>query len=286
MANFTSYDAILAALDAGDGQELFFSKTAPAAQVSGAFHTSWAYTGYPSAGAWVGSGGAAAATMVTCDNNTQGAIPFASPTTASGENPRILTAGAMVSTAVAGTLMLIDRIADTGALTTTSGGSCTITMPGGGWARYNDGVGVMAYMESLTGTPTVSITAQLGYTNSDATASRVSGTAVAAAGTHRVFGTSGPFISLQGTDKGIKSIESVSITTATALNVAIVVCKPLLMLPATTAQYFTERDLVIQTPKLPKLQVSADASACLQWVFFSGAATTPVTTGSISLVTG
>lgn len=285
MAALNSYDAILAALEAGQGQEVFFSKTAPIAQVAGAIHTSWAYTGYPGAGVWSGAGGAAAATMATCDSNTVGAIPLTSPTTASGQNPRIVSAGAMVNTAVGGTLMLVDRIADTGPLSTTLGNSCSITMPAGGWARYNNGVGVMAFLESLTGVPTANSNITLQYTNTDAASSRISGAAVAVAAAHRVIGTSGAFMALQGTDKGIKSIESISVTTATALNIAVVVCKPLLILPATTAYYYTERDMVIQTPKLPKLQVAADATACLQWIFFPGAATSPVLTGSLSMVT-
>jgi hypothetical protein len=89
----------------------------------------------------------------------------------------------------------------------------------------------------------------------------------------------------QGNDTGIKSIESISVTAVAALNIAVVVAKPLFMLPCVTATYYTERDMVIQTPKLPKMQVSADTTACLQWIFLPGAATTPTLTGSVSTVT-
>jgi len=287
MAGFNSYDAIINALTiSGTGQEVLFSKTAPAAQVAGAFHTSWAYTGIPTAGGWAGAGGGAAATLVTCDSATVGALSVVSPTTASGTNPYIVAAGAMPTANVVGTLMLIDRLADTGPLTTASGGTCTITMPGGGWARYTDGVGVMAFVESLTGVPTATAVVTLNYTNPAATAGRISSGATVAAGAHRAFGSSGPYLALQGTDAGIKSIESLSLTTAAALNIAVVVCKPLLMLPCVSAYYYTERDLVIQTPKLPKLQVAADKTACLQWIFFTGGTTTPTVVGSVSTVTG
>jgi len=287
MAGFSSYDAIINALSVtGSGQEVFYAKTAPAAQASGAFYTSWAYTGIPSAGGWAGAGGSTTATFVTCDSNTTGAISIVSPTTASGTNPYITTISDMPSTAVAGTMMLIDRLADTGPLTTTSGGACTITMPGGGWARYTNGVGVMAFVESLTGTPTANAVVTLSYTNTASTAGRVSSGATVAASLHRAFGSNGPFMALQGNDSGIKSIETISLTTAAALNIAVVVCKPLLMIPCVTANYFTERDCIIQTPKLPKLEVASDATACLQWVFFAGAATTPTVSGSIATVTG
>lgn len=286
MPTLTSYDAILNALAAGMGQEIFFSKTAPAAQVAGAFHTSWAYTGVPTAGAWLGAGGAAAATLVTADSNSLGALPLVSPTTASATNPAIIAAGALPSTSVLGTLMLVDRLADTGALTTTAGGTCTLTMPSGGWARNTNGIGVMAFVESLTGVPSAGTVVALNYTNTDATTGRISSGATSVAGAHRAVGSSGPFMGLQGTDRGIKSIESLSITSVTALNIAVVVCKPLLMLPCVTANYYTERDCVIQTPKLPVLGVAADKTACLQWLFFAGAATTPVITGSVATVTG
>lgn len=287
MPGFSSYDSIINAISTlGKGQEVLFSKTAPAAQVAGAFHTSWAYTGIPAAGSWAGAGGSTTATLVTCDSTTAGAIPLVSPTTASGENPYVITASVMPTTSVAGTLILVDRIADTGALTTTAGGTCTLTMPGGGWARSTSGVGVMASVESLTGTPTAGTVVTMTYTNTASVGSRVSGSATSVAGTHRVVGTSGPFINLQSGDLGIKSIESLSITTATALNIALVVYKPVLMIPCVTANYYAERDMVIQTPKLPKLDVAADKTACLQWVFLTNASTTPIIVGSVSTVTG
>jgi len=281
----TSYDSIIAALGAGAGQDVLFSKVAPAAQVAGVFHTSWAYTGIPTAGAWAGAGGSTAATMVTCDSTTVGAISIVSPTTASATNPYITGVEAMPTTSVLGTLMLVDRIADTGALTTASGGTCTITMPGGGWARYTDGIGVMAFVESLTGVPTASAVVALNYTNPAATAGRIASGATIAAAAHRAFGSSGPYLALQGADNGIKSIESISLTTAAALNIAVVVCKPLVAIPCVTAMYVTGRDLVIQTPKLPKLNVATDKTACLQWIFLANAATTPTLIGSVTTVT-
>jgi len=284
MALITSYDQILSLLDAGEGQEVFFSKQSPSIQTSGAFHTSWAHTGITAAGAWQGAGGAAAATLVSASNVTPGAIPLVSPTTVSGKNPRLLTVGAMSNTSVAGTVMLIDRIADTGALTTGAGGTCTLTMPVGGWPRHTNGVGVMAFLESLGGAPSAGTVATLSYTNTAAVAGRVSSSATTTATTHSVFGSVGAFIALQGSDNGVRWIESGTIAGVAALNVALVVCRPILMIPCVTANVYIERDLVIQTPKIPKLPVAADTTSCLQWIYFAGAATTPTLTGSVSAV--
>lgn len=296
MPGFQSYDGILAALSAGMGQEMFFQKSLPAAHVAGNFYTSWAYPGTPAVGAWAGAGGAAAATLVTTNSATPGALTLASPTSVSATNPYILSAGvvqAVGAQTIAGTLMLIDRLADTGPLTTTFGGSCSLTMPVATslWARYPDGVGVQAFVESLETTiPTVSTTIALTYTNTAGTGSRTSGSTTIAATKSLVKGTSGPFLSLASGDLGIKTIESIQVgaVTPAANSIALVVCKPLLILPCTTTGYYVERDLVIQTPKLPKLQVAADASACLQWIFFPNAATTSgaVFMGSVATVIG
>lgn len=294
MAVFTSYDGIIAALTAGKGQEVFFSKTTGLVHAAGTPFTGWGYGGVPAAGAWSGAGGAAAATLVTCSSATSGSIPIASPTTASAESLYLLSAGiAQISGAqtIGGMLMLVDRLADTGPLTTAFGGSCTLTMPVATslWARYADGVGVMAYVESLeTTAPTVGTTIALTYTNTGGTGSRTSGSTTVAATKSRAMGTgASPFLTLQAGDSGIKTIESIQVgaVTPAAGTISLVICKPLLILPSTATGYYVERDLVIQTPKLPKLPVAADASACLQWIFIPNQATTAgsVFSGSISV---
>lgn len=295
MPVFTSYDGIIAALTAGKGQEVFFSKKIGLAHVAGAPMSGWAYDGIPAAGNWVGAGGSVSATLVTCTNDTVGAIPIASPTTASGDDLYLLSAGVgqtYGAQTMSGTLMLIDRLADTGPLTTAFGGSCALTMPVATslWARYADGIGVMAFVESLeTTTPTASTTISLTYTNPAGTGSRVSGSTTIAATKSRAFGTSNsPFLSLAGGDTGIKTIESIQVgaVTPAASTIALVVCKPLLIIPSTVTGHYAERDLIIQTPKLPKLEVAADQSACLQWLFLPNAATTvsSVFSGSVSVV--
>lgn len=289
----TSYDGILAALAAGNGQEVFYSKTFPITTAAAVHYSSWLFGGMTAAGTLAGAGGTTAATLVTCNSNTIGAIPIVSPTTASALNPYITTVGAMPSLSMAGTMILIDRLADSGVLTTGIGATCTLTMPGGGWARYTDGIGVMAFMESQAANPTATAVVAMSYTNPAATAGRIPSPATLTAVAYKCFGsganapTATPFFTLQGNDSGMKSIESLSLTVAAAANVALVVCKPLLMIPCTTAMYYTERDMVIQTPKLPKLQVLADATACLQWIFVPNAAVaTPTIMGSVSTVTG
>lgn len=293
MAGFTSYDSIINALTVlNKGQEARFVKTSPASEVAGATHTTWAFTGDPVPGTWIGTGGSVSTTMAHCNSTTVGALPIASPTTASGENLFITTVGAMPNVASNGMLVLVDRLADTGALTTTTGSSCIVTMPtGGAWERFGDGVGVMACVESLAGTPTAGSIFTLTYTNSDGTPARVSSQSLTSSTTlHRTYGSGLSMgFALQGADVGIQSIQSIGVSGVTPANLAIVVFKVLATIPMTSAYQYSERDLVIQTPKLPKLPIStstADTSSCLQWVVIPGTTSAVTINGSISLVAG
>lgn len=290
---FNSYDAILAALSAGAGQEVQYGKNFPVATVAGTYYSSWNFAGQTQQGVPVGAGGSTAATLVTCDSQTVGAIPITSPSYASNTNPYILSASCMPTASMGGTIMLIDRLADSGLLTTAAGATCTMTMPGGGWARYNNGVGVQAFIEAQASLPTAGAVISASYTNSGGTAGRIPSPVTILATSYKVHGsgvnnpTGSPFITLQGNDQGIQSIQSLSLATQAALNLALVICKPILMLPCTTAMYYTERDMVIQTPKLPQMPVGASGnSACLQWIFFPNAAVTPTVLGSVTMVTG
>lgn len=296
-ARFSSYDAIIAALtDDGKGQEANFNKITAAALAAGAVSSSWAYTGAPGAGTWAGAGGAVggSATLVHCNSSTSGAIPLSSPTSASGTNPFLTALGAYASGAAQGTLILIDRLADTGALSG-SAGTISITMPtGSAWSRYASGVGVQAFVESLGSAPATAATIQLSqYTNTASSSGRASGSTPTTTGTYRAFGgtsaqpNSTPFMNLQTGDLGIKSIEQVTVSAAAASNIALVVCKPLASIPLGAAYQYLERDLVLQSPKMPRLDVtSGDQTACLQFLIVGGAAVQPIIVGTINLVTG
>lgn len=290
---FNSYDSILAALSAGQGQDILFAKTLPAAQAAGLFYSSWAHVGFPAAAAaYQGNGGTTTAGFAQLNNVSVGAMPLVSPSSASGQNPYLLSVGSMCAAAqgMNGSMLLVDRLAETGLLSGASGNTCTLNNPVvSAWNRYSNGVGVMAFVESAFGAPATTASLQLTYTSPNNGSGRVTpAVAATAAVQHRIFGTSGPFFGLQGNDNGILSVESIALTVAAASNIALVICKPLLIIPCTAAYYYTERDTVIQTPKLPKLPVNADSSSCLQWIFLPGAATSSgaILSGQLSLVTG
>lgn len=164
-------------------------------------------------------------------------------------------------------------------ITTTGTGTHTINtlLP-----RYTDGKGVQAYFVNTNATPLGAATPNLslGYTNATATASRATptvlpiGKTAAANGLILYSGTGsgkyGPFVPLQSTDTGIRSIQTIQNSTSyVSGEYAVVSCKPITNIPITTLGVASERDLVNQLPSLPRIY----DGACLNWLIYNGAAT-------------
>lgn len=174
----------------------------------------------------------------------------------------------------------------------TDGGSgthtMTIQMP-----RYASGVGCQAFftvsVQPTAGGPNLTASS---YTNSAGTSSRAfqgtpsfGATADAYAGriphSGNASGRYGPFLPLQGTDTGIASIQSFTLSGGTAYTgsgtLALCIARPLLDLPVPVTGMWSERDLVNQLPSMPKVE----DGACLVWLLYGTGATTnnsPVTT--------
>lgn len=148
--------------------------------------------------------------------------------------------------------------------------------------RYTNGAGVQAFMWNTNATPMGAATPNLsiGYTNSESVASRAtptvlpSGKTAAANGLILYSGSGngkyGPYLPLQAGDKGIKSVDSVTIATSYASGeFSIGMAKTLFSIPITTTGVVSERDLVNQLPSLPRVY----DGACLVWLINSGANT-------------
>ena len=176
-------------------------------------------------------------------------------------------------------LMLVDMLGfypiTTVTTTTAQTLNNTVTLP-----RYTDGAGVQAFLTPSTvmgaATPNLSIN----YTNSAGTAGRATPATLpignsAAAVTSVVYsgtgaGKFGPFMPLAAGDAGIRSVQSVTISTSYVSGVLnLVLCKPLMTMPITTLGVTCERDLVNQFMAMPKVY----DGACLAWLMLAGAAT-------------
>ena len=182
-----------------------------------------------------------------------------------------------VSTAVPGVLMLVDMclyypgISMNSAVAQTLVNTNTLT-------RYTDGAGLRASLviQSTAGATAHNI--NISYTNQAGVSGRtlpvtVAGTASAIVPHITHSGTAannyGPFLPLAAGDTGIRSVQSVTLSAASlAGTAALVLYKPLAVLPITTLGVAAERDLMNQLPSLPRLR----DGCCLSLLYFAGAA--------------
>jgi hypothetical protein len=87
-------------------------------------------------------------------------------------------------------------------------------------------------------------------------------------------GRFGPFLPRQGSDTGIRKVDSFTFSGGTAYTgsgvLALCLARPLAYVPIPATGVFTERDLRQQLPSLPRIY----DGACLQWMLFGTGATT------------
>jgi hypothetical protein len=208
----------------------------------------------------------------------------------SGETRHILTFGAHTDVAAGAPaiLYLVDilgvypRIATNSALVQTLDN--TETLP-----RYTDGKGVMAFYVINTANGANAQTFSMWYNNQDNTSGQtfsggVSNTATAIVGhmshTGTAAGNYGPFLPLQPGDYGIRAVQQVKFSAASAAAglIDLVLCKPICSIPLTAAFYMSERDLMNAIPALPRIydgavlgliiQCSAVMTACNYMGFY------------------
>jgi hypothetical protein len=208
----------------------------------------------------------------------------------STDTKQVLNASAFsaVATAVPSVLMLVDvalyypginLLTTTAAQTLTNGTSLT---------RYTTGAGLRCFMvgTARTGTPTGTPVMTMSYTNQGGTAGRALGATVSfTAGAANVptpgkithsgvaANNHAPFLPLASGDTGIRSVQSVTMTTnyggATTITGALVLAKPLVSIPIVTLGVAGERNTIFQIPS----SVVIPDGACLSWIYFAGANT-------------
>ena len=176
------------------------------------------------------------------------------------------------------TLMLVDQVAMFTVSSVTTTGLQTMTgtqtLP-----RYNTGAGVQAFIVPSVAMGAGSPTIQLGYTNAAGVASRLTpaspflpiANTAAPVGSVIYSGTGGgkygPFMPLAGGDTGIRSIQSINLSSSMSSgSLVVVLAKPIFTLPLTSVGVASERDLVNQLPSMPRIFDGAN----LQWLLYAG----------------
>jgi len=127
--------------------------------------------------------------------------------------------------------------------------------------RYTDGAGlqmIAVLNQAQVGTCTFFVT----YTNQAGTSGRVTPTITCNANTSTgtlitsakaTSGTSGPFITLQAGDTGVRSVQSVTIVSSDAGLFNLVLVKPLATHTIRTIDAPAERDYLVDFPSLPRI---------------------------------
>jgi hypothetical protein len=138
----------------------------------------------------------------------------------------------------------IDILSISGGLSAAVTGTQTTNLPTATLTRYTNGIGVQAGLIIWTTIGTTATTATATYTNSDGTGSRVSPAFQIGGGTQFRDATSFVRIPMQGTDIGVKSVESINLTgtTGAAGNMGIVLYKPLGIMIAGNGEGYTHID--------------------------------------------
>ncbi len=271
-----------------------FNKTiANGAYVAGAWYDLSLLSGSPVANTFAGT--ALAATIP--DETTGWGIYHGG--NVSSDTKHLLKAVTVGNTATAapGTLLLVDTLLYYPTIVSTSGTAQTLTN-GSALTRYTNGNGNRAYfvhtIASGANTPTVAMSYTRQTTGGTDTGRALGATTafVASVGIGRFphSGTAannrGPFLPLQSTDTGIKSVQSVTVTTphATTGTMALVICQPLAEIPLTTANVPVVMDFLSAVPSLPQIQ----DGACLNLLYqpSAAAANGSILSGSLEFAWG
>ena len=247
------------------------------AQTAGTWYCLFQGMGNPVSGTVFGTG--TNRTFQTCSDTIGGGLYHGGDV--SPDTKHILNASAFsaAATSMPAVFMLVDLLGFYPISTVTTTGNQAMTnslsLP-----RYTDGAGVQAFLVPSTvmgaGTPNISLV----YSSSDNVQNKATPTVLPIGNTTAPItqivysgtgaGKYGPFIPLAAGDRGIKLVESFSLsTTYTSGFLNLCLCKPLLTLPMTTIGVAAERDLLNQVPSLPQVK----DGACLVWLMYAGAAT-------------
>jgi hypothetical protein len=273
---FTSIDDLVTSITSGKFNRIDWNKiTGAVGYTAGRWYDLSSLGGTPVANAWSGT----ALAWTACDESTGNGTQIfgmrhggdVSPDTKHVLNGSAITA---VATAVPSQLMLVDMCGYYPGVNMNTGTAQTFT--GTPTLRYSNGVGVRAALVIVTSSGATAHNVAISYTDQDGNTGNTLPVTVACTAsaitphiTHSGIAANnyGPFLPLASGDTGIRSVQTLTLSAASlAGTAALVLYKPILTIPLTTASVASERDFLNQIPSLP--QVPDDA--CLTWLYFAG----------------
>lgn len=267
-----SLDNIINAVTVGKSQKSIFQKATVngATSAAGRYHELFTANGIPVAGAFSGTAG----TAVQMTASTTGALPLGTDAV-SPDNRHLLNMNVFTPTAtgVPSKLILCDFLLYYPSLVVT--GTPTTLTNGVALPRYTNGKGVMGIVavQSALGAASPSLTftytrADTGGTDTGRVATAITSPVNSAPISTMFQDLGAPFIRLQAGDTGIESVQSYTIGSGTTGTVALILVKPLAVIPTFVINTIVERDYLAQIPSLPKIE----DNACLGFIMLTGAA--------------
>lgn len=215
-----------------------------------------------------GQGVAPTSTPANPTKATQGAVPFTNP---SGGRKLFLVGHDAVSSQI-GALVLFNRLAHVGGLSGTVTTAQTAALSSSRYTYANsNAAGNQLFIEINTQIGATATTAIVNYTNQANTGSRVS-KEFSIGGTGLREDTRWIPVVLQDGDTGVEATASVDLvaTTGTAGDFALVMARPILVIPVIAAGGMS-RDTLSGNPALPEIKTDD----CLFWAFLAQVTTAP-----------
>lgn len=274
----SSQDDLITALSAGQFWRSEWNKiTGAAAYTAGRWYDTSPLNGHPIANAWAGT----SLTWTACDESTGNGTQIFGIRNGGNVATDIkhllnLWAVTGVATGVPSVLMLCDMQGYWPGISMNSGSAQSLS--GTPAPRYTNGAGCRLYLIITATSGATAHNLSMSYTDQDGNTGQALPVTVACTASAIVphithSGTAannyGPFVPLASGDTGVRNVASVTLSAASgAGTAALVMTRPLAVLPLTTASVAGERDLVNQFPSLPQIK----DGACLHFLLFAGAA--------------
>ena len=263
--------------NSGTPETLFYFKApriagaAATAPIAGRMASLWRYDGMP-------GGGAIPTTGAIPTRTTQGALPYIA---AGGGREKFALAVGLTSS-VAGVFTLYDRLFHIGGLSGTVTTAQTVqgSTPTPALTRNTGGVGNVVFVEIYTQIGNTAQTITMNYTNQAGTTGRIS-TAVAIGGSNNREATRVIMLPLQGSDTGVRAVESVTLSGSTAIagEFGVIIARPFPILAVATAGMAVIRDWTTGLPMPPDVN-----DMCLSLLFFPASSAAPDIYGGFSFV--
>jgi len=276
----TTWDGVLSNRAAGKADDRLYykaSQTTVAANWSSFFRSG----GVPSAGAYTNIPGGAAHNVATV-----GAFPLINPT--SPDKKYLLNFGANHLTGT-NIVLLLDLLVAAGNINANTTGNQTVNTTA--LTRYTDGVGVLMILEVTTALGATASNVTITYTNQEGTSGRTTG-ALAMTASAVVFRLQptigGALIPLQAGDTGVRSVQTIAFSAAMGGGVvAILLYKPLLLVPTLATTTFVERSTPGMLSGITELVTDSNGNlGCLTVFVLTSTTSTGVQTYWIQTVAG